>query len=198
MADVFTIGRYWWVFVLRGALGILFGILVFAMPKMALLTLVFLFGAFAVVEGVLNVLGAFQRAEARARPWWALLLWGALSILAGVVAFAMPGATALALLVVIAAWAIVTGIADIAAAIRIRKEVQGEWMIALAGVLSVAFGVLLLAFPGAGALAVLLWIGAYAVVTGVLFIGLGVKLRRGGRLERPGPGFRELRPSESA
>lgn len=194
MAGVFTIGRYWWVFVLRGALGILFGILMFVWPGIALLTLVFLFGAYALAEGIVSIVGAFQRAEVRAWPRWALVLWGLVSVAAGLIAFFMPGLTALTLLFVIAAWAIVTGIVQVVAAIRLRREIEGEWLLGLAGVLSIVFGILVMAYPGAGALAVVLWIGAYAVVFGALLVALGLRLRRWGRVERPGPGFRELAP----
>jgi len=182
----------WWTFVLRGILAILFGLLTFAMPAMALLTLVFLFGFYAIAEGIFNVMAAFAGPDAAGgrQPWWALLIEGIVSIIAGVLAFFMPGLTAIVLLYIIAAWAVSTGALEIAAAVRLRKQITGEWMLALIGVVSILFGLLLFAFPRAGALAVVLWIGAYAVVFGVLLIVLGMRLRKWVRsIERPGRGF---------
>jgi uncharacterized membrane protein HdeD (DUF308 family) len=171
----------WWTFVLRGILAILFGVLTFLMPGMALVTLVFVFGIYAIADGVFNIVAAFSRhrpPEEAQQPWWALLIQGVLGIIAGVLAFVIPGLTALALLYLIAAWAIVTGAFAVAAAIRLRKHIRGEWVMALTGVLSILFGILLFAFPGPGALAVVLWIGAYAVVLGVMLIALGIRLRK--------------------
>jgi len=175
----------WWTFVLRGIFAILFGLLTFFMPGMALLTLVFLFGVYAITDGVFSIIAAFSHSRAggeeRHEPWWALLVQGVLGIVAGVIAFVLPLGAALALLYLIAAWAIVTGVISIVAAIRLRKVITGEWMLVLSGVLSILFGVLLFAFPGPGALAVVLWIGAYAVVFGIFLITLGVRLRKWAR-----------------
>lgn len=169
----------WWAFVLRGVLAILFGLLAFAMPGMALLTLVYLFGFYAIADGVFNLVAAFRRTPSpESQPWWALLIWGIVGIIAGLYALFAPGLTAIALLYVIAAWAIVTGIMAIAAAVRLRRHIRGEWLLALAGVFSIVFGVLLFLFPGAGALAVVLWIGAYATLFGATLIALGFKVRK--------------------
>ncbi len=187
---MFVLVGNWWTFVLRGIAAILFGLLTILMPGIALLTLVLLWGAYAVVEGVINVVAAFRRTAADQQPWWALLIEGVVSIAAGAIAFLWPGLTALALLYIIAAWALVTGVLEIVAAIRLRKQIQGEWMLAVAGALSIAFGLLLFLFPGAGALTVVLWIGAYAVVFGIMLIALGMRLRKWVRaVERPGHGF---------
>ncbi|MDB5174330.1 MAG: hypothetical protein JWN51_3103 [Phycisphaerales bacterium] len=178
------LARNWWAFVLRGVLAILFGIFTFLRPGMALMTLILVFGFYAIFEGVLNVVAAFRRTgEADQQPWWALLIEGILSIVAGLFALFIPGLTAFVLLYIIAGWAIATGIMEIIAAIRLRHQIRGEWMLALLGVLSIALGILLALFPGAGALAVVLWIGAYAVVFGGLLIGLGMRLRRWARPE---------------
>jgi uncharacterized membrane protein HdeD (DUF308 family) len=187
--------RTYQAFIVRGILAVLFGLLIFFMPGMALLTLIYLFGVYAIIEGVLNIAAAVRKTRARQEPWWVLLLAGVVSVIAGLLAFFMPGVTALALLYVIAAWSVVSGVLHIAAAIRIRKQVTGEWMLALSGVLSVVFGVLLVAVPGAGALAVVLWIGAYAFVIGVLQIALGIKLRRRVRGDGREPGFPTAAPS---
>ncbi|WP_242394784.1 HdeD family acid-resistance protein [Anaeromyxobacter oryzisoli] len=182
----------WWAFVVRGVAAVLFGILTFIMPSMALLTLVYLFGAYALVEGAFNIAAALRRSEPRRQSPWVEALEGVVSVVAGLAAFLMPGLTALTLLLLIAAWSIVTGILELAAAIRLRREIEGEWLLVVSGILSVAFGVLLIAIPSAGALAVVLWIGAYALLFGGLLIALGVKLRSWGRAGRPRTGFGEL------
>jgi uncharacterized membrane protein HdeD (DUF308 family) len=180
----------WWAFVLRGIVSILFGLLAFAMPGMALLSLVFLFGFYAIADGVFNLVAAFRRTGAEQQPWWALLIEGVLGIIGGLIALFVPGLTALVLLYIIAGWAIATGVFEVIAAIRLRKQITGEWLLILSGVLSLAFGCLLFLFPGAGALAVVLWIGAYAIVSGIMLIALGTRLRKWVRsVEGPGHGF---------
>jgi uncharacterized membrane protein HdeD (DUF308 family) len=166
----------WWAFVLRGVIAVLFGLMAFFMPGMALLTLVFMFGFYSIADGIFNIIAAFQRAPSQ-QPWWALLISGILGIIAGLIALFIPGITAIVLLYIIAGWAIATGIMQIVAAVRLRKQIDGEWLLALSGVLSVVLGVLIAIFPGAGALTVVIWIGAYAFVFGILLISLGVKLR---------------------
>jgi uncharacterized membrane protein HdeD (DUF308 family) len=189
---MFVLVGNWWTFVLRGVLAVLFGIFAMAMPGMALLTLVLAFGFYAAFDGILNIIAAFRRTGAAMQtPWWALLVSGVLGLVAGVIALLLPGITALALLFLIAGWAFVTGILEIIAAIRLRKQIRGEWMLILSGVLSVLFGVLAAIFPGAGALALVLWIGAFAIVYGVILIALGFRLRRWARrvAEDIGHGF---------
>lgn len=175
-----VIAGSWWTFVLRGIFAILFGLLTWFLPGIALLTLVFLFGFYAIADGVFNVAAAFSRHRAAERrpPWWALLIQGILGLAAGCLAFLIPGITALALLYLIAAWAIVTGVMAIVAAVHLRKQVTGEWVMVLSGALSIVFGALLFAFPGPGIFAVLIWIGAYAVVLGAMLIALGIRLRK--------------------
>jgi uncharacterized membrane protein HdeD (DUF308 family) len=185
--NVSALAARWWVLVIRGAAAILFGILAVAVPRISLFALVMLWGAYALVDGVFNLMLAARGARA-GRRWGWLLFEGILSIAAGVVAFAWPGITALVLLALIGFWAVLTGIAEIAAAIRLRRQIRGEWLLATSGILSIAFGVLVLLFPGAGALALVWMIGAYAIVFGGLLIGLGVRLKRWGRpRERPIP-----------
>jgi uncharacterized membrane protein HdeD (DUF308 family) len=170
------LAQRWWVPVVRGIAAILFGVLCWVKPGLSLFTLVMLFGAYAIVDGAVNLALAIKGRHLMAR-WGVLIVEGVASIAAGVLAFIWPGITALVLLYIIAAWAVVTGILEISAAIRLRKTIRGEWMLALAGVLSIAFGVLLSIFPGAGALTVVLWIGAYCVVFGALLMALGFRLR---------------------
>src|SRR5258708_11237033 len=159
------ISAKWWSFVVRGLLAFVFGILAFIMPGPTLLGLVLLFGIYSIADGIFNIMGAFTVEREQTR-WWVLLIEGIVSIAAGVIAFVLPGLTALALLFLIAAWAIVTGVLEIAAAIRLRRHIKGEWLLALAGVLSVVFGVLIALRPGVGALAIVWWIGAYAIAFG--------------------------------
>ena len=170
----------WWAFVLRGIVAVIFGLVAFFAPPVALLTLVFMFASFAIADGIFAITAAFhRRGEAAGRePWWALLILGVISLIAGVGAFLLPAAAAFALLYLIAGWAIATGIMSVIAAVRLRKQIAGEWMLGLSGCLSVVFGILIALFPGAGALAVVLWIGAYAFVHGIVLIALGLRLRK--------------------
>jgi uncharacterized membrane protein HdeD (DUF308 family) len=173
MLVVYT--QNWWAMALRGLLAVIFGVLAFVWPGITLLSLVFIFGAYALVEGAFAIAaGVRRRGQKR---WWLLLIEGILSVVAGVLAFSWPGITALVLLGLIAGWALFTGVLEIVAAIQMRKYINGEWLLALSGVLSVLFGVLLLLNPGTGALAVVWIIGAYAIVFGVLLLALGFKLR---------------------
>ena len=175
--ELIVLTRNWGAIALRGVAAIVFGILALVLPRVTLTALVFLFGVYAIVDGILNVVAAV-RGRGTERLWWALLLEGIVSIAAGVIAFAMPGLTALAFVYVIAAWALITGAFEIVAAIRLRKQMIGEWWLVLSGVLSLVFGVLLMLAPGAGALALVLWIGAYAIVFGALLLALAFRLRR--------------------
>jgi uncharacterized membrane protein HdeD (DUF308 family) len=167
----------WSALALRGVLAIIFGLLVFAWPRISLYVLVIFFGANALIDGVLALVAAFRGSGSGAR-WWGMLLQGLLGIATGIIAFVWPGLTVFVLLYLIAAWAIVIGIFEIAAAIRLRKEIEGEWLLALRGVLAIVFGVVLFANPGAGALAVLWLIGAFSIALGVLNLILAVRLRR--------------------
>lgn len=166
----------WWALVLRGLAAIAFGVLAFIWPALTLTALVFLWGAFALVDGAFSIAAGIKTYGENKR-WWLLLIGGILSLIAGVLAFILPGITALVLLIMIAAWAIVTGAFQIGAAIQMRKYIKGEWLLALAGVASILFGILLLFDPSAGALAVVWLIGAHAVVFGILLVALGVRLR---------------------
>ncbi len=179
------ISAKWWSFVVRGLLAIIFGILAFIMPGPTLLGLVLLFGIYAIADGIFNIMGAFTVEREQTR-WWVLLIEGIASIAAGVIAFVLPGLTALALLYLIAAWAIVTGVLEIAAAIRLRRHIKGEWLLALAGMMSVVFGALIALRPGVGALAIVWWIGAYAIAFGALLIALGLRIRQVVHLADPG------------
>ena len=172
----------WWAVALRGLVAVLFGIAAFVWPGITLWALVAIFGAYALVDGIFAVIEAFRR-DVVGERWWALLFEGFVGIAIGILTFAWPRLTAMGLLYLIAFWAIVTGVFEVITAIRLRHEIRGEWMMALIGVLSVAFGFLLVAFPLTGALSVVLIIGSYAVAIGALMIALGFKLRS---LRHPG------------
>jgi uncharacterized membrane protein HdeD (DUF308 family) len=165
---------YWWAFVIRGAAAVIFGILAFVWPEITLAVLVLLWGAFALVDGIFSIVGAVRGGS---NPRWLLLVQGIAGVAAGVLTFIWPGLTALVLLYIIAAWALITGVLEVVAAVRLRRAIENEWLMALSGVLSVVFGLLLILDPAAGALAVVWLIGAYAVLFGVLMLVLGVRLR---------------------
>ncbi len=169
------VARNWWLLVLRGACAILFGIFAWTWPGVTLGTLVLLWGAYAFADGVLALVAAGSgRTET---PWWVLILEGVVSLAAAAAAVFYPGLTAVVLLYVIAAWAIVTGALEVAAAIRLRKEIEGEFWLGLAGVASLVFGFLLIARPAVGALAVVWLIGLYAITFGILLVVLGFRVK---------------------
>jgi uncharacterized membrane protein HdeD (DUF308 family) len=171
-----TLAQNWWAIVLRGVCAVLFGLAAFAWPGLTLAVLVLLYGAYALVEGALAVAWALMGRRAGPFPW-GVLLAGLAGVAIGVVTFMSPALTALALLYLIAAWAIIRGVFEIIAAVQLRKEIENEWLLGQSGALSVLLGILLMAAPGAGALAVLWWIGAFALVFGILEIILGFRLK---------------------
>ena len=143
-----VLARNWWLIALRGLVAVLFGAAAFAWPALTLLALVALFGAYALVDGAAAIVSAVRGADGGGRSW-ALLVEGLVGVAAGVWALAAPGLTALALLYVIAGWALVTGVLEIVAAIRLRDELEGEWMLATGGLLSALFGLYVAVFPAA-------------------------------------------------
>jgi len=171
-----VLSRGWWHLLLRGLAAIAFAILTWFRPGISLTALVLLFGAYALVDGVLAVWTAIAGRKIY-DGWWVLLLIGLIGVAVGIMTFMTPGITALALLYYIAFWAIFRGILEISTAIRLRKEIEGEWLLILGGVASVVFGVLLLARPGAGALAVITLIAVYALVVGIILVILAFKVR---------------------
>jgi len=171
-----ALSRNWWVLLLRGIVALLFGVLTFMQPGISLATLVLLFGAFAFADGALATWTAISHRK-DTENWWVLLLEGLLGIGVGALTVFNPAVTALVLVFYIAIWAIATGVLEIVIAIRLRKEIKGEWTLVLAGLASVAFGVLIMASPGPGALAVLWLIGSYAIVFGMLLVLLAFKVR---------------------
>lgn len=171
-----VLARNWWALALRGLFAIVFGLIALFMPGLTLVALVILFGAYSLVDGVFGVAAAVRAAESHNRWGW-LLVEGIAGILTGIITFVWPGITAIVLLYLIAAWAIVTGVFELLAAFRLRGHIANEWLLLLGGAASVIFGVLLIAQPGAGALALLWLIGIYAIVFGVLVLALAFRLR---------------------
>jgi|SRR5450432_2991690 uncharacterized membrane protein HdeD (DUF308 family) len=168
--------RWGWV-VFRGVVAILFGLLAFAQPGTMGLTLVLMFAAYSFVSGIGALVSAARGNRAGDPRWGTLLLEGLLYMAAGIVAVLWPASTAMAFLWVVAFWAIITGGLEIASAIRLRKVIDHEWALGMAGALSIAFGALLLFRPMIGALAVVWWLGAYAIVFGILITVVGFRLR---------------------
>ena len=165
----------WWMYAVRGLVAIIFGILALTQPEQALQALVLVFGAFALVDGTFAVFAGIASYRHFER-WWAVLLEGVSGVVIGLLTFFWPNITALALLYCIAAWALITGIFEIVAAIQFRREITGEWMLILGGLLSILFSVLLFVFPVTGAVSVIWVIGIYAVVFGISEIFFAFRL----------------------
>jgi uncharacterized membrane protein HdeD (DUF308 family) len=168
----------WWLLLLRGIAAIAFGVLAFTWPGLTLLTLTLMWGIYAIADGALALWAAIAGRGGEIAPRWWLAVVGIAGILAGLLTFVWPDMTALVLLMFIASWAIVIGALQIWGAIRLRKEIPDEWLLGLSGVLSVAFGVLMFAQPGAGALAVIWLIGWFAILAGCVYIALSFQLKK--------------------
>jgi uncharacterized membrane protein HdeD (DUF308 family) len=168
----------WWALGLRGILAIVFGLLAFAWPAITADVLVAFFGAYALVDGVFALIAALRSGHLGPR-WWSLVAEGVVGIAIALVAFFLPAVATLWIVWVIALWAIVTGLLKIATAFRLRAEIENEWSMGLSGLGSVVFGLLLAAWPGAGIVAVIWLIGAYAIMYGLLLLWLAFRLRAG-------------------
>ena len=180
-----NLARAWYWIVLRGAFAVLFGIFAFIWPGITLAALVLVWGAYAIADGVMALIAAFTMHE-EGKPMASLIVVGILGIAAGIVTFLWPGMTALVLLLFIASWAVLMGVFEIIAAVRLRKHIENEWLLGLSGLVSILFGVLLFLQPGAGALAVIWLIGSFLIFFGILLIALGFKLK--GLASRLAPG----------
>ncbi len=176
--------RNWLALVLRGVAAIVFSLLAFLMPGITIFVLVTLFGFYALVDGVINLIAAFRTGI---RDHWPLLIEGVIGIAAGILTLVWPHITALVLIYLIAFWAIFTGIFEIVAAFRLWRLVGHEWLLLLSGIASVVFGFFVFAVPIAGALAVVIWIAAYAMLFGVLLISYGLRLRSRHRTPHASP-----------
>ncbi len=170
------VARKWWVLLLNGLCAIAFGLMAFAWPGVTVVALVILFGAYCLADGITAVTASLGRDE-KGKSWGQMLFIGIISIAAGITAPVWPGMTAVVLLMIIAFWAIVRGFIEIIAAIELRKVIQNEWLLILAGAASVLFGVVLIARPGVGALALIWVIGVFAMLRGFLLVALAFKLR---------------------
>ncbi len=166
----------WWVFLIRGIAAVIFGIAAFIWPGLTLAVLIMLFAVYVLVDGIFGLVYAIRN-RARLNHLWVWVVEAILGIAVGLLTFFMPGVTALVLLMFIAAWAIVGGILRIAAAVELRKQITGEWLLIAGGALSVLFGILLIVMPGAGIISVVWLIGLYSVLFGVLLVGLAMRLK---------------------
>lgn len=171
-----ALARNWWALLIRAVAAVIFGILAFAWPGATATVLVILFGAYALVDGIFAIIASIRAAQAHER-WAALLAEGIIGIVIGAITFFEPRVTAFALYVTIAAWALLTGIFELVAAVRLRKEIANEWLLVLGGIASIVFGILMIVYPLAGVLTVIWLVGAYAIVFGVVMFGLAMRLR---------------------
>ena len=166
----------WWAIALRALAAILLGIIAIFMPGPTLAAIVIVFGIYAIIDGILAIVAAVRGFRKKER-WWPMLLEGLIGIAAGAIAIFWPDIGALALTYLVAAWALVTGAFEIAAAIRLRKVITGEWLLLIAGLLSIVLAVLVALYPGTGALLLVWWLGAYAFAYGVVSLVLALRLR---------------------
>ena len=167
----------WWLFLLRGLIAIAFGVLAFRWPGLTLLTLTYLWGAYALLDGIV-ALSAAIFGPGDAGPRWWLAFAGLCGVLSAFIAFFMPGMTALILLMFIAGWAIAVGALQIWGATQLRQILNDTWLLGLSGALSIAFGILLIVQPGAGALSLVWIIGWYAILVGCSFVAFAWRLKQ--------------------
>lgn len=172
--------RNWWLLLVRGIAAILFGVAAFAWPGATVAILVIMFGAYVLIDGIFGIVDSIRYRD-RLNRWWLWLLDGVLGVVVGALTLFMPGVTAVVLLMFIAAWAIVGGVLRIIAAIQLRREIEGEWLLGLGGALSILFGILLIVMPGAGIMSLVWLIAIWAITFGVLFIVLAFQLRKAGK-----------------
>ena len=169
-----SLSRNWWAFVIRGIVAIALGVLAFVSPGATLVALIAVFAAFAIFDGILAIAAGIS---VDGSPRWMFILGGILGIVIGVLTINRPDITAVALVLLIGVWAIATGVAEAVAAYSFRDVLENEWLLAISGIVSVAFGALLIFAPGDGVLALLWLIGIYAIAAGILYIAAGLRLR---------------------
>ena len=186
----------WWSWLLRGIAAIVFGVLAILWPGMTFLIFVAMFAAYAFVDGAIHLVASFRAPTGQ--PRWLLALQGILGVAVAVMTFVWPGITALALLFLIAAWAIVGGALRVALAIHLRKVIAGEWLLALSGVMSIIFGVLVFLVPVAGVIGTAFMVGFYAILLGSVMLTLGIRLRRFERSLEAAKGPRRITPQQRA
>jgi len=177
MAATVEMARWWWAFVLRGGIAVAFGVIALVWPDLGLLTLVALFGFWALLEGMTSFLDGL-RSRGRIRSWWVAVLEGAISIAAGVLALLFPPFAAEILLILVAAWAVLIGVFQVYSAIRLRDEIRGEFWLGLAGAAAILLGISMVIFPSAGVLSLVWLMAAGAIAFGAFLVILGWRLRR--------------------
>jgi uncharacterized membrane protein HdeD (DUF308 family) len=182
-----VLSKNWWVVLLRGLLAIGFGVLTFTQTAITLAALVLFVGAFALIEGVMATIASI-RVRRIDRDWWVLLMEGLFGLAIGLITFLNPAITVLALLFYIATWAMTLGVLRVVSAVRLRRVIKGELWLILSGLLSILFGVLMMVFPGAGALALVAYIGAWGMVSGFALVLLSIRLRSLGKEAPSAPG----------
>lgn len=175
MLAIFT--KNWWVFLLRGLFAVVFGILALIWPEITLITLMFLFGVFVLLEGLLNLLIGIASSETN-RRWWMTLVEGVLGIVIAILTFVYPNLTAVVLLYFIAAWGLITGVLEFLAAIRLRRLIENEWLMIINGLVSIIFALLLFIFPDESAISLVWLIGLFEILAGFLLIILSFRLRK--------------------
>lgn len=174
---IHELAKYWWLVVLRGVLAVLFALMAFIWPAITLAILVIFLGAYLLVDGIFALVHGFRVMKTDS-SWWGFVLVGLAGIVAGLIALFMPGVTALFLVTLVALWSLVTGILEIIIAIRLRKEITGEWMLIVAGIFSVIFGILLFMQPVAGVVVIAWWLGIYALFLGIFLLSVGFRLKK--------------------
>ena len=170
------LAKHWWIYLLRGIFGVLFGILAFAMPAITLVYLVLIWGAYALVDGITSLWSAIT-GKSDEENRWLVGLQGLIGVVAGVITFTMPAITGIGLLMLIAAWSLATGVLQIVSAIKLRKEITGEFWLGLSGLISILFAFFVMARPGAGALAIIWIIGSYAIIFGIVLIAFAFRVK---------------------
>lgn len=170
-------GKYWWSFVIRGILATLFGLIAVALPGITLEVLTLLLAAFLVADGILSFAASFQGRQMGV-TWGYLLCEGLAGIFIGLFTLVWPSITVLAVILTIGLWALITGVFELLAAVKLRDEIEGEWLLGLGGVLSILFSVLLFVNPGMGAVAIVWMIAGYGILFGVSLIFLGLRLKK--------------------
>lgn len=186
--------RNWWLVVLRGVLAVLFGLVALFMPGLAWLSLIVLFGTYAILDGAFAMMSGLISSKFSPR-WWVFLVEGLVSVAAGAIALIRPDIASVVLVLLIAGWAVVTGVLEILAAVRLRKEITNEWMLGFGGFVSIVLGLLLFFQPAAGGLVITLMLGAYALIFGIVLVALGLRLRKWHAV--PGGGRDTLRTARS-
>lgn len=177
MMNLATLSKWWWAVALRGLAAVIFGIIAIVSPGLTLFWLIIVFGAYAIIDGLIEIYSSVVDRAHNGSRWWVGVLEGIISVAAGIIAWVWPGLTALALLYLIAAWAVVTGIMEIGMAIEYRRVIRNEWLMVLSGILSIIFGLILFVYPRTGALSMIWVIGIYAIIFGIALIVLGFRLR---------------------